>query len=388
MQFNESALMNIQADEVLNQKQIQEIDIVIKTISNNVYNFTVATDTTIATLKDLIHSATQIESERQRLIYRGRVLVNESTVRDYNIESGHTIHMVAKPLNITETVSTSEPASENNNLFQNQTIPRTSNALPVLSTINGAADLTVSTVPNSFEHVRQGLLSIHTLVSTMDPSDFSYRSSRQQDTSNTIEYDYLETQMEAEVGEKTNFPSIQSRESLIEENGKMVVDYPSSFKDDDKTRPTKRGRGEGDVINRDKINSESNSKSASERITERGKRFFRGQWIDVKDTVSQWLEATIMDIDYDDCRVYVHYNGWPERWDEWIAFDSPRISPFRSRTAHSSLSTFLSPVPNIQVASAPCTGSNDVRVYLPEFSKIINMLQPAMEEIAELAEEA
>ena len=80
-------------------------------------------------------------------------------------------------------------------------------------------------------------------------------------------------------------------------------------------------------------------------------------------------------------------NARPERWDEWIAFDSPRISPFRSRTAHSSVSTFLSPTPNILVSSAPCTGSNDVRVYLPEFSRLLNMIQPAMEELAYLAEE-
>ena len=84
---------------------------------------------------------------------------------------------------------------------------------------------------------------------------------------------------------------------------------------------------------------------------------------------------------------FLQFDDRPERWDEWIAFDSPRISPFRSRTAHSSLHSFLSPAPNILVPSAPCTGSNDVRVYLPEFSRLLNMLQPAMEELACLAED-
>jgi hypothetical protein len=35
-----------------------------------------------------------------------------------------------------------------------------------------------------------------------------------------------------------------------------------------------------------------------------------GQWIDVKDTVAQWLEATIMNIDVERNEIFVHYNGW------------------------------------------------------------------------------
>lgn len=38
--------------------------------------------------------------------------------------------------------------------------------------------------------------------------------------------------------------------------------------------------------------------------------FFVGQWVDVKDTVSQWLEATVMAVDLIEQRVFVHYNGW------------------------------------------------------------------------------
>jgi Ubiquitin family len=30
----------------------------------------------------------------------------------------------------------------------------------------------------------------------------------------------------------------------------------------------------------------------------------------------------------------IHYNGWPHRWDEWIRSDSERIRPFRTRTRH------------------------------------------------------
>ena len=30
----------------------------------------------------------------------------------------------------------------------------------------------------------------------------------------------------------------------------------------------------------------------------------------------------------------IHYNGWPHRWDEWIRSDSERLRPFRTRTRH------------------------------------------------------
>lgn len=40
------------------------------------------------------------------------------------------------------------------------------------------------------------------------------------------------------------------------------------------------------------------------------KVFYLGQWIDVKDTVNQWLEATVMNVDLRERKVFVHYNGW------------------------------------------------------------------------------
>ena len=40
------------------------------------------------------------------------------------------------------------------------------------------------------------------------------------------------------------------------------------------------------------------------------KSFYLGQWIDVKDTVNQWLEATVMRVDNVERKLFVHYNGW------------------------------------------------------------------------------
>jgi len=71
-----------------------------------------------------------------------------------------------------------------------------------------------------------------------------------------------------------------------------------------------------------------------------------GQWVDVKDTIDQWLEAQVIDIK--DNRVYIHYNGWGTRWDEWIDMDSDRIMPFRYYTKQTTFSNYNSPFPNVK----------------------------------------
>jgi hypothetical protein len=71
-----------------------------------------------------------------------------------------------------------------------------------------------------------------------------------------------------------------------------------------------------------------------------------GQWVDVKDTIDQWLEAQVIQVRNN--QAYVHYNGWGTRWDEWIDFNSPRIAAFKTFTVQSPTSIFLSPYPQVQ----------------------------------------
>jgi len=74
-----------------------------------------------------------------------------------------------------------------------------------------------------------------------------------------------------------------------------------------------------------------------------------GQWVDVKDTVDQWLEAQVIRVRRigNFKEAFIHYNGWPERWDEWIPFNSTRIQPLRTYTVQSSSAPVLSPLPSI-----------------------------------------
>jgi hypothetical protein len=73
----------------------------------------------------------------------------------------------------------------------------------------------------------------------------------------------------------------------------------------------------------------------------------KGMWVDVKDTVDQWLEAQIIDVraTASGTSVFVHYNGWPSRWDEWIDAQSSRIQPLRAKTFQSISAPMHSPYP-------------------------------------------
>ena len=98
--------------------------------------------------------------------------------------------------------------------------------------------------------------------------------------------------------------------------------------------------------------------------------------VDVKDTVDQWLEAQVVDLqDTPDGRIlYIHYNGWPNRWDEWIKASSPRIQYLRTYTLQSLASPMQSPYPVIpcdaEEVQAPSIHS--INDYIMQCSYILN----------------
>lgn len=100
------------------------------------------------------------------------------------------------------------------------------------------------------------------------------------------------------------------------------------------------------------ITEETNKNFSFER-----RKLIKGQWIDVKDTINQWLEAQVIDVQNN--KAYIHYYGWGNRWDEWIDMNSERIKPFRTHTIQTSLKNYLSSVPNI---------SSDTNINLEESS--------------------
>ena len=79
------------------------------------------------------------------------------------------------------------------------------------------------------------------------------------------------------------------------------------------------------------------------------KKFEIGEWVDVKDTTDNWLEGQIINkrTINNKVQLLIHYNGWGNRWDEWIEQSSNRISFFRTYTLQSMQSVLLSPNPTL-----------------------------------------
>ena len=113
---------------------MEEIQIKIKMTSNaQVYTVKISKSDTILKLKEECEKQTQIPPLSQNLVYKGRILVNEKLVSDYNIENDHTIILVKKhsappPKTESKPVSssnTSEQSSSNNQASSNNSNPNT-----------------------------------------------------------------------------------------------------------------------------------------------------------------------------------------------------------------------------------------------------------------------
>lgn len=71
-----------------------EIQINIKGPSELKLSITISLDKTVKDLKAAVAAASDVEAERQRLIYSGKVLKDEDVLSTYKIQAGHTVHMV------------------------------------------------------------------------------------------------------------------------------------------------------------------------------------------------------------------------------------------------------------------------------------------------------
>lgn len=360
----------------------------IKNVGEQEPDFTVTLhpDDELSQLYDEVSSVTGLSREQQRLIYRGRLLaaVNPNEVPDdsslntkdsssdpsqnqklkdiVGLTDGHTIHLVRKKMQSEE--ESNEGTNHQSAAGNSPSSPTSGNATSsLLSALLGVGSEErrnrrapyrlreedwIRPDPGSMESVRQGLLTLHTLL----PASTGSASARQ---------------------------------------------------------------------------------------------FYQGQWIDCRDTVNQWLEATVVNIVYpnellpplDDDRastvispfqpttdsvtavtdlegrrrlllvpcdeseseeeidgihyrrrdnnssvqlLHVHYNGWPVRWDEWIRSDSERIRPFCVRTRHAG--QYASPTVQASMQDAPRTHftdaedeASDRRALLPELHRIVGTVQ-------------
>ncbi|XP_076912681.1 ubiquitin-like domain-containing protein CIP73 [Bidens hawaiensis] len=72
------------------------VDIHIKTLESQLYNFRVDKNMLVSAFKEKIANDVGLPVGQQRLIFRGKVLKDEHRLSEYHVESGHTLHLVAR----------------------------------------------------------------------------------------------------------------------------------------------------------------------------------------------------------------------------------------------------------------------------------------------------
>ena len=152
----------------------------------------------------------------------------------------------------------------------------------------------------------------------------------------TIAQNLLEVQNMIDYG---NYKEFNDNDLNEENNMEEEEDEKNIEKKDEKN----------DVEKKDEKKEDKKEEEKEENINcfNLNKRILaKGQWVDVKDTVEQWLEAQVIEVSEDNKMVKIHYNHWSTRWDEWIPTNSPRIMPFRYHTRQSTLTNYHSPFPN------------------------------------------
>ena len=92
------------------------------------------------------------------------------------------------------------------------------------------------------------------------------------------------------------------------------------------------------------------------RTVRNWRNFEEGDMIDCQDSVKQWYEAVVVDVEEE--KIFVHYEGWPTMWDEWIEKNSKRLAPIRTHSSSRSNNTTPAATPTASPYSSPPTSPN------------------------------
>ncbi|KAL0020050.1 hypothetical protein WJX77_009390 [Trebouxia sp. C0004] len=74
----------------------EEINVKVKTMQPATYELRIPLTATVGNLKQLLVDKASIPQDRQRIIYKGRVLDNDQQLQAHGVQEGHTLHLVER----------------------------------------------------------------------------------------------------------------------------------------------------------------------------------------------------------------------------------------------------------------------------------------------------
>uniref|UniRef100_A0A7N0U3Y4 Ubiquitin-like domain-containing protein n=1 Tax=Kalanchoe fedtschenkoi TaxID=63787 RepID=A0A7N0U3Y4_KALFE len=92
----------------------ETVQLNVKTLDSQIYSFCVDKNMPVSLFKEKIAIEVGLPVERQRLIFRGKVLKNDHLLSEYHVEDGHTLHLVARqPTEPSAGASSAEASGQN-----------------------------------------------------------------------------------------------------------------------------------------------------------------------------------------------------------------------------------------------------------------------------------
>ena len=103
---------------------MEEIEVIIKLSPENIINYlSIRKSDTILKLKEYCQIISKIPPDQQNLLYKGKILVNENLISDYNIENNHEILLLKKGDQTPENAQ----LNQNSNFNLNETFLKNNN---------------------------------------------------------------------------------------------------------------------------------------------------------------------------------------------------------------------------------------------------------------------
>lgn len=342
----------------------------VKMLNERVFSVITAPETTVLRFRTQVAQVTHVPSHLQRLIYRGKLLKDDKSLLYYDVQNGHTVHLVARAV----TVSPSAIEADRNQMRIRQEESESDQVVwqflsqmeqeATRQTENDAgntlpADRIISTTTPNVAHENQ------------NPNGAALNLAMLTERLAQTEEGPLDGQ--SSYRRRTNGISARRWRTLAASN--LERDSQSSLNNIQNLDHLMQG-----IMTLRTILSTAGS---TDTQTPARSQVFIGQWFDVRDTVNQWLEGTVLDIS--DTQILIHYHGWPSRWDEWIDRNSDRLATFRARTTHNNSQVF-SPISRTRFANAPSIGDTGIGRIVSEMRDVMRQTLPHVEELANLFE--
>ncbi|KAG9398168.1 hypothetical protein AC1031_014966 [Aphanomyces cochlioides] len=329
------------------------IGIRIKMQNDQTFSLRVAPDVSISELKATVQSSSLVPPARQRLIYRGKLLRDNDILSTYNVQDGHTVHMVARPENI----------------------PVPAAAASTSASTSSSSPTSTSTTSERRPPRNEALDALRRRLAEIQMNDTDDTRASRSSRTPSPRLDELRRRWEQIRDEDIITPALRSNNAAEPEPESSIASSAPPLPRLPQTSPLSS------------VEHLRQGLLTVQTLLARERTFFVGQWLDVKDTVNQWLEATVLEVRPG--QIFVHYNGWPSRWDEWIDNQSPRLAPFRAKTRHASQRFSPEPLlPSLAAREAPpATSTSSLSTLLPQLRLALQMMLPHMDTLVEATQQ-